>query len=194
MAAFRWRSSSSSAVSVAAAAQALEEVLERRRDEEDEERAGDLLLDDLGALDVDLEDHVAAGRRAPRGPRSRGVPYQLPWTSFASRNSPASRCAANVAAVEEVVVDAVDLAGPHRPRRAGHDVVVFRARAAARRSASMIVSLPTPLGPEMITSIAPLAHVQVLGLGLATRRSPDDLAQAVEDRLELGRERRRRRG
>ena len=39
--------------------QTLEEILQRRRDEEDQECAGDLALDDLGALDVDLEDDVA---------------------------------------------------------------------------------------------------------------------------------------
>ena len=46
----------------------LEQRLHRRRDDEDQERLGDLLLDDLGALDVDLEDHVLAGGERRRGP------------------------------------------------------------------------------------------------------------------------------
>jgi hypothetical protein len=49
--------------------------------------------------------------------------------------------------VEEEVVDAVDLAGPHRPRGAGDDVVVVGSWSRAF-NASMIVSFPTPLGPR----------------------------------------------
>ena len=106
-----------------AAAQALEQVLERRRDDEDEQRVGDLLLDDLGALDVDLEDHVAAGqeRVADLAPR-RAVPVARGPGRLEELAGGAQR--RERGGVEEVVVDAVDLAGPHRPRRAGHDVVV----------------------------------------------------------------------
>ena len=55
-----------------------EQGLERRRDDEDEERLGDLLLDDLGALDVDLEDDVAtAGQRRPDLVARRAVPVAV---------------------------------------------------------------------------------------------------------------------
>ncbi len=70
-----------------AVAEPLEQLLEGRRDHEDEERLGHLVLDDPGALDIDLQDHVTAGLERLRT-WSRGEPYQLPWTSFASRKPP----------------------------------------------------------------------------------------------------------
>ena len=56
-----------------ARAEALEQGLERRRDDEHEQRVRDPLLDDLRALDVDLEDHVVA-----RGERRRDLAPRRP--------------------------------------------------------------------------------------------------------------------
>ena len=105
------------------AAQPLEEVLERRRDEEDQQRAGDLLLDDLGALDVDLEDHVAARReRLADLAARRAVPVAVDLVGLEELAGGALR--GERLAVEEVVVDAVDLARARarascRSRRSG---------------------------------------------------------------------------
>ena len=61
-----------------ARAQSFEERFERRRDHEDEERLGHLLLHDLGALDVDHEDRVAAGReRIPHRLAGRAIPVAV---------------------------------------------------------------------------------------------------------------------
>ena len=77
---------------------------------------------------------------------SRGEPYQLPWTSFASRKPRSARIREELVAGHEVVVDAVDLAVPRRARRAASRRSGGRRRgrvsASRRRSASMIVSLP----------------------------------------------------
>ena len=74
---------------------------------------------------------------------SRGVPYQLPWTSLASSRPPASRSSRNSLPVEEVVADAVDLARSRSARRAGHDVVVVRvARAGAQRVDDRVLPHP----------------------------------------------------
>ena len=64
-------------------------------------------------------------RPATRASRtwSRGEPYQLPWTSFASRKPAFGADPEELVAAEEVVVDAVDLAVARRAGRAGHDVV-----------------------------------------------------------------------
>ena len=181
--------------------QPLEEALERRRDDEDQHGVGDVLLDHLGALDVDLEDHVAAGEQG-LADLARGVPYQLPWTSLASSSSPASRSALNWSTSQEVVAQRrrprrADAAGSCRSRRSGS-----RGRWSRRRSASMTASLPTPDGPEMMTSIAPGApatpgsapvrltgrYPTPIGSSYGRSRRPEP----VEDRLELGRQRRRR--
>jgi hypothetical protein len=162
-AALRWRSSSSSAVSVARERSRSNSVLERRRDRGRSGAPRDLLLDDLGALDVDLEDR-RRGRASASRTWSRGEPYQLPWTSFASRNSRRPRCARNSSRSRSG-------SRRRRPRRSAARASCRSRRSSGRRrpsraralSASMIVSLPTPDGPEMMTSIAP---------GRRRRRSP----------------------
>ena len=92
-----------------AAPQALEEVLERRRDRKISSASGTCSLTTWAPWTSILR---ITSRPAARASRtwSRGVPYQLPWTSFASRKPPAARCAAGTSRVHEVVVDAVDLA------------------------------------------------------------------------------------
>ena len=64
---------------------------------------------------------------------SRGDPYQLPWTSLASRK-PARRALIrrNSSRLDEVVVDAVDLAVSRRAGRHRHDVVAVAVAAGAR--------------------------------------------------------------
>ena len=83
------------------AAQALEQVLERRRDEEDEQGARYLALDDLRPLDVDLEDARPRPDMSASLTWLRGVPYQLPWTSLASRKPPAARSSAKASGVRK---------------------------------------------------------------------------------------------
>src|SRR4029077_19653593 len=102
-----------------AAAEALEEVLERWRDQEDQQGTGDLALDHLCALDVDLQDHVAAsGETLADLVARRAVPGAVDLV----RLEEAARRALSGEGlrVHEVVVDAVDLAGPGGARRAGH--------------------------------------------------------------------------
>ena len=137
MAAFRWRSSSSSAVSVARASSRCEQRPRATAGSTKiEQRARDPLLDDLGALDVDLEDDVVAGReRLADLAARRAVPVAVDLVRL-EQPAGVAQGAGTSLAIEEVVVDAVDLAGPRRARRAGHDVVVVgvvRPRAAARR-------------------------------------------------------------
>ena len=103
-----------------------EQRLDRRRDDEDEERLVDPLLHVLGALDVDLEDDVAPGERAPRGPPSRGRPVPVAVDLVRLEQAAGIAQREEALAVEEVVAHAVDLARPRRPRRAGHDVVAVR--------------------------------------------------------------------
>ena len=98
------------------------------------------------ALDVDLEQHVVARRRARSTTDCRGVPFRSPYTSNHSRKPPASRSALELVPGHEAVVDAVDLA-----RRAAARVVArdrpARASGRARSSRATIVPLPTPDGP-----------------------------------------------
>ena len=117
------------------AAQPLEEVLERRRDEEDQERARDLLLDDLGALDVDLEDGVAArGERVADLVARRAVPVAVDLVRLEELAGGPLR--GERRSDEEVVVDAVDLAraarGSCRSRRSGTPGRADRVAAARR--------------------------------------------------------------
>ena len=86
-------------------------------------RLGDVLLDHLGALDVDLEDHVVAGdqRVADLGAR-RPVPVAVDLVRLEQLAGLAERV--EPVDVEEVVAHAVDLARPAargscRSRRSG---------------------------------------------------------------------------
>src|SRR6185436_9527879 len=89
--------------------QPLEEVFQRRRDDEDQQRARHLALDDGRALNVDLEDHIAAlGERLTNLVARRPVPVLVDLARLEERAGgalPGERLA-----VEEVVVDAVHLA------------------------------------------------------------------------------------
>src|SRR4051794_26802468 len=105
--------------------QALEQGLERGRDDEHEQRLGHPLLDDLRALDVDLQDDVVAGgerlgdvpaRRAVRVAVDLGRLEQLPGVEQSAER----------VGFHELVRDAGDLARARPARRARDDVVVVR--------------------------------------------------------------------
>ena len=122
MAALRWRSSSSSALSVARV----------RSRENSVSSVGGTTKISSASVTCSLTIWAPwtsilriASRPASTASRtwSRGEPYQLPWTSFASSSWRAARSRRNSSRDHEVVVDAVDLARPRRAGRAGDDVV-----------------------------------------------------------------------
>ena len=101
-------------------------------------------------------DVLAGGERRPDLVARRAVPVAVDLVRLEEAAAVADP--EELVAADEVVVDAVDLAGPRRPGRDRDDVVAASSRPRSRsrrRSSSMIVSLPTPDGPEMMTSIAP---------------------------------------
>src|SRR4029078_1227245 len=105
-----------------ACAQPLGELPPRRRDDEDQERLGHLLLDDLRALDVDLQDHVAAGDERPADlVARRAIPVAVDLVRL--QEAAAGVDPEKFVPGNEVVVDPVDLAVARSPRGAGHDVV-----------------------------------------------------------------------
>jgi len=97
-------------------AKSLEQGSQGRWDHEDQERLADLFLDDLGSLDVDLEDRIlAGGQRAPDLVARRAVPVAVDLVRLEE-----AACVADpeeLVAADEVVVDALDLAGPRCPGR-----------------------------------------------------------------------------
>src|SRR6266550_6884615 len=99
-----------------------EQVLQRRRDEEHQERLGNLLLDHRGALDVDLQDRVAAGgERRPDLVAGRAVPVAVDQVRL--EEAAGRAFVLELLGRQEVVVHTVDLVLASGPRGAGdHEV------------------------------------------------------------------------
>jgi hypothetical protein len=108
-----------------ASSEPLEQLLERRWDHEDQQRLRDLLLDDLRALDVDLEDDVPARDEGVSNLFARrAVPVAVDLIRLEEAAGRAE--AEELLAAEELVVDAVDLAVSGRTGRARDDVMTLR--------------------------------------------------------------------
>src|SRR6476659_2009936 len=116
MAAFRWRNSSSSAVSVAR--------LRNRWKRSSSDGGMRKTRSAPGTFSLTTWAPWTSILRMTSRPAARPVPVAMDLVGL--EELPSRPLRGEGLRVEEEVVDAVDLAGPHRPSRAGDDVVVVR--------------------------------------------------------------------